>query len=101
MPPHLHPRSRMTTSLFTTTLMISFLVVAAPHLLPCPVDPRTFADSADPTSEARRARRREKLAPKRECPVPKPGGLMGQVLGWKEDSDKAKRDAQSNNKDKQ
>ncbi|CAE7199718.1 hypothetical protein P3342_010301 [Pyrenophora teres f. teres] len=103
MPPHLHPRSRMTTSLFTTTLMVSFLVVAAPHLIPCPVDPRTLADSADPTGERRRRRRKlpedetcndimreerrrkflleEKLAAKRECPVPKPGGLIGQVLG--------------------
>jgi cytochrome c oxidase assembly factor 2 len=84
--------------------MISFLVVAAPHVLPCPVDPRTLADSADPTGENRRRRRRripegetsednlseekrrrqlmeEKLAAKRECPVPKPGGLIGQVLG--------------------
>lgn len=104
MPPHLHPRSRMTTSLFTTTLMVSFLVVAAPHLIPCPVDPRTLADAADPTGESRRRRRRrlaedetcndvlseerrkrkqmeDRLAPKRECPVPKPGGLIGQVLG--------------------
>jgi cytochrome c oxidase assembly factor 2 len=97
----------MTTSLFTTTLMVSFLVVAAPHLIPCPVDPRTLTDSVDPvTGEIRRRRRRklseeetcndimyeerrrktqikEKLAPKRECPVPKPGGLIGQVLGLK------------------
>lgn len=26
-----------------------------------------------------------KLHPKRECPDPKPGGLIGQVLGVKED----------------
>jgi cytochrome c oxidase assembly factor 2 len=96
--------------------MVSFLVVAAPHLIPCPVDPRTLADSPDPTGQIRRRRRRRiseedtcKLAPKRECPVPKPGGLIGQVLGWKgenEDVDKlsitnrvemARRDAQSKN----
>jgi cytochrome c oxidase assembly factor 2 len=112
--------------------MVSFLVVAAPHLIPCPVDPRTLADSPDPTGQIRRRRRRriseedtcddgmseekirrkqleDKLAPKRECPVPKPGGLIGQVLGWKgenEDVDKlsitnrvemARRDAQSKN----
>lgn len=86
--------------------MVSFLVVAAPHLIPCPVDPRTLADSADPTGQNRRRPRRkapeddtcndvlsderqrrlqmeQKLASKRECPVPKPGGLIGQVLGLK------------------
>jgi cytochrome c oxidase assembly factor 2 len=101
----------MTTSLFGTTLMVSFLVVAAPHLIPCPVDPRTLADSADPTGESRRRRRRripedescsqvmgeerrrqrlieEKLAAKRECPVPKPGGLIGQVLGVQDEESK-------------
>lgn len=111
MPPHLHPRSRMTTSLFTTTLMISFLVVATPHILPCPVDPRTLTDSENPdalSGEPRRRRRRkiprdetcndamseerrkqrqadEWAVPKRECPVPKPGGLIGQVLGIKKE----------------
>jgi cytochrome c oxidase assembly factor 2 len=124
----------MTTSLFTTTLMVSFLVVAAPHLIPCPVDPRTLADSPDPTGQNRRRRRRrtpeeetcndvmseerhkqllleEKLKPKRECPVPKPGGLIGQVLGLKEAGEdverisirsrveSARREAQSKNDD--
>ena len=95
-------------SLFTTTLMVSFLVVATPHLLPCPVDPRKLADSPDPealSGQPRRRRRRvpkdetcndvmsedrrkikeadEWAAPKRECPVPKPSGLIGQVLGLK------------------
>jgi cytochrome c oxidase assembly factor 2 len=95
-------------SLFTTTLAVSFLVVATPHLLPCPVDPRTLADSQDPdalSGQPRRRRRRilkeetcndtmseerrkmkeaeEWATPKRECPVPKPGGLIGQVLGLK------------------
>ncbi|KAK7187638.1 hypothetical protein PSPO01_06372 [Paraphaeosphaeria sporulosa] len=108
MPPHLHPRSRSTMSLFTTTLAVSFLVVATPHLLPCPVDPRALADSADPdalSGQPKRRRRRilkeetcndimgeerrkmkdveEWAIPKRECPVPKPGGLIGQVLGLK------------------
>ncbi|RMZ72407.1 alpha-13-mannosyltransferase (Alg3) [Pyrenophora seminiperda CCB06] len=113
MPPHLHPRSRMTTSLFTTTLMVSFLVVAAPHIMPCPVDPRTLTDAADPTGERRRRRRRipedescndvmreerrkrqlleEKLAARRECPVPKPGGLIGQVLGVQKEGDAEER----------
>jgi cytochrome c oxidase assembly factor 2 len=103
----------MTASLFTTTLMVSFLVVATPHLLPCPVDIRTLADSADPdalSGEPRRRRRRrvpreetcnnvmsdqrqkendaeEWATPKRECPVPKPGGLIGQVLGLRKPAD--------------
>jgi len=93
--------------------MVSFLVVATPHLLPCPVDPRILADSADPdalSGEPRRRRRRkvprdethnnamseerrkandadEWARPKRECPLPKPGGLIGQVLGLKKDVD--------------
>ncbi|KAF2467657.1 uncharacterized protein BDR25DRAFT_266615 [Lindgomyces ingoldianus] len=112
MPPHLHPRSRMTTSLFTTTLMISFLVVATPHFLPCPVDNRALADSADPdalSGQPRRRRRKvpreetcndvmseerrnqkelgEWSTPKRECPVPKPGGLIGQVLGVRKEDE--------------
>jgi cytochrome c oxidase assembly factor 2 len=107
----------MTMSLFTTTLMFSFLVVAAPHIMPCPVDPRTLADSADPTGENRRRRRRripeeegcndamrddrrrrqlieEKLAAKRECPVPKPGGLIGQVLGVKAEDEQEQQEQQ-------
>ncbi|KAF2010050.1 hypothetical protein BU24DRAFT_414490 [Aaosphaeria arxii CBS 175.79] len=109
MPPHLHPRSRMTMSLFTTTLAICFIVVATPHLLPCPVDNRAFADSADPQALQRRRRRRRAqeeacndtmredrkiqivtddwARPKRECPVPKPGGLIGQVLGIKSENE--------------
>jgi cytochrome c oxidase assembly factor 2 len=112
MPPALHPRSRMTTSLFTTTLAFSFFVVAAPHFLPCPVDHRALADSADPdalsTDPTKRRRRKVRVAaegeantvssnavqkspvedmewakPKRECPVPKPTGLIAQALGFK------------------
>jgi len=96
MPPHLHPRSTWTTSLFTSTLAISFLVVGAPHLLPCPVQPRAFADSEMPTDQRKRRRKRCLDGPreestaeqceggerKRECPVPKPRGLVGQILGF-------------------
>ncbi|KAF2493816.1 hypothetical protein BU16DRAFT_582861 [Lophium mytilinum] len=125
MPPALHPRSRMTMSLFSTTLAISFLVVATPHVLPCPV-PAARADAADPDRPRRRRRRcqrdehgnvipgtetqstntaavnvlgmgdekeresdvlgEERRVPRgRECPVPKPGGLVGQILGLKKD----------------
>ncbi|KAG6986749.1 hypothetical protein G7Y79_00073g098480 [Physcia stellaris] len=49
MPPHpsLHPRSRLTTSLFTSTLLLSFLVVGMPHILPCP-RPRVEYSDEDP-----------------------------------------------------
>lgn len=42
-------------------------------------------------SEERRRRKEadEWAPPKRECPVPKPGGLIGQVLGIKEEADDA------------
>ncbi|KAJ9669530.1 hypothetical protein H2201_000397 [Coniosporium apollinis] len=124
MPPHLHPRSRLTTSLFTTALFASFLVVGLPHLLPCPANPREYADGDMPELDpsGRRRRRRRKVVegdtamagahplaseapvveePKaadsaldeegwerrraRECPVPKPGGLIGQVFGFQQD----------------
>ncbi|KAI0022156.1 hypothetical protein F4780DRAFT_204463 [Xylariomycetidae sp. FL0641] len=115
MPPHLHPRSRMTSSLFATTVAASFLVVAVPHLLPCPAPRVTYADaSTDPTSGRRRVRRRREAAAevtdglaqfdspagedfeavggankdasprreRRECPVPKPGGVIGELMGF-------------------
>jgi cytochrome c oxidase assembly factor 2 len=70
------------------------------------VDRRQFADSIEtPDGKVRRRRRkqetdREEAAteitglgdsgrPKRECPVPKPGGLVGQMMGF-EQKDKAK-----------
>lgn len=107
MPPALHPRSRQTGALFTGTLAVCFLVVGAPHILPCPVNPKQFADTIEgPDGQPIRRRRRRKQATeeggsdadaaesydalmaetkkKRECPVPKPGGLVGQVMGFKE-----------------
>ncbi|KAG9583187.1 hypothetical protein KCU86_g11576, partial [Aureobasidium melanogenum] len=101
---HLHPRSRSTMSLFSGCLAICFAVVAAPHVLPCPVDKTQLADSASQDGEPRRRRRRKQSAPtpdsdqqddndlsslsemdrpKRECPVPKPSGLIGQAMGFK------------------
>ncbi|KAF2273494.1 uncharacterized protein EI97DRAFT_348383, partial [Westerdykella ornata] len=92
---------------------VSFLVVATPHILPCPVDPRVMADSTDPDAFSGKRRRRripreetcndvmseerrrikqeieDWKVPKRECPVPKPGGLIGQVLGIRKDSEEA------------
>lgn len=108
MPPALHPRSRQTGLLFTSTLAICFLVVGAPHILPCPVNPRQYADTIEgPDGQPMRRRRRRQVAEtsgsesdgleqmaedsmmienkkKRECPVPKPGGIVGQVMGFKE-----------------
>lgn len=150
-PPHLHPRSRMTSSLFATTVFASFFVVVLPHVLPCPAPRVALADgqmvevAADGTvlpqqqqQQQRRRRRRRlqdevmcpssdapappvgatqverdadgmarfametssKRAPTdnesatsqlsssprrntRECPVPKPGGIVGELLGFK------------------
>ncbi|KAG6099317.1 hypothetical protein E4U30_006806 [Claviceps sp. LM220 group G6] len=113
MPPHLHPRSRMTSSLFATTVAASFFVVALPHLLPCPVPRTKYADGevvVDENGRRRRWRRRD-IAPesrdgivqfnqstdesvesmsrqsKRECPVPKPGGILGEWLGFHKTGD--------------
>ncbi|MCJ1472330.1 hypothetical protein MMC13_000977 [Lambiella insularis] len=110
MPPHLHPRSRLTTSLFGTTLLVSFIVVGMPHILPCPAPRTEFADAE--IGEAGRRRRRKKRKPEgdvdvdasgqkgetvevlsesemlarkaHQCPVPKPGGRIGQVLGFRD-----------------
>lgn len=130
MTPHLHPRSRSTTSLFAATLFASFVVVGVPHLFPCPAPRRTLADSemmiaADGQQVPRVRRRRRKdvdsldevgsnIAPgqtpavvdeevstflqleaeaerlasvHRECPVPKPGGMLGEILGFKSRGD--------------
>lgn len=103
---HLHPRSRSTMSLFTTCLTISFLVVAAPHVLPCPVDRRQFAE--DGSGEPRKRRKRkapvdaeaetssdlpsndfQDITRQRECPVPKPGGLIAQVMGLRQEEKEA------------
>jgi cytochrome c oxidase assembly factor 2 len=101
MPPPLHPRSRFTSSLFATTLFASFFVVALPHVLPCPAPRVAYADDQVDGRTRRRRRRRKYVEDggkeevvveessdeedalrrgKRECPVPKPGGVMGEIL---------------------
>ncbi|KAI1853239.1 hypothetical protein JX265_000262 [Neoarthrinium moseri] len=107
MPPHLHPRSRMTSSLFGLTIAASFFVVGLPHVLPCPAPRVRLADSETTADGTRRRRRRKsdatevkdgiaqfesttedferlaaKDAAKRECPVPKPGGVIGGLMGF-------------------
>ena len=112
MTPHLHPRSRMTTSLFGTTLLVSFAVVSVPHILPCPA-PRVRLADAELETEGHRGKRRrpemqtgqdniedregnqtivstaipdEEIRKMRqlghECPVPKPSGFIGRILGF-------------------
>ncbi|KAK7927007.1 hypothetical protein PG985_004005 [Apiospora marii] len=112
MPPHLHPRSRMTSSLFATAVAASFFVVALPHMLPCPAPRVKYAD-CEVSPDGTRRRRRRKPEPvevkdemaqfqssnedfdrlssaqsKRECPVPKPGGVIGGLMGFKAKGDK-------------
>ncbi|AEO55318.1 hypothetical protein MYCTH_2107968 [Thermothelomyces thermophilus ATCC 42464] len=135
-PPHLHPRSRMTSSLFATTVLASFLVVALPHVLPCPAPARRvyyaddggeeeggmsrararararrtravrdeaegggsespldqdgaagigvveFRPGTGEDEESSRGRRAKGRGRGRECPVPKPGGMLGEWLGF-------------------
>jgi cytochrome c oxidase assembly factor 2 len=104
-----HPRSRLTTSLFGTTLLACFAVVGLPHLIPCPAPRRAYADGEMPDERSQRRRRKalnqsnspgssEELSAEgvetlrqrkksRECPVPKPGGLVGTVLGFRHEDE--------------
>ncbi|KIX08576.1 uncharacterized protein Z518_03232 [Rhinocladiella mackenziei CBS 650.93] len=144
MPPHLHPRSTATSTLFAGTLLASFVVVGIPHLFPCPrprtgyadteiqfddegrpvrrrtgkrntpedssissggqeqvyhgtewlqarsgrigrnlVESKNLEDEAELFRELQReAEALEKNA--RECPVPKPKGMVGRLLGFEE-----------------
>lgn len=118
MTPYLHPRSRVTSSLFGTTLLVSFLVVGMPHILPCPAPRVMLADSESEKHQDGQRRRRkiqnpqselesgdsteatsssilveEQLAARNrahECPVPKPRGVLGRFLGFDEDESKPK-----------
>jgi cytochrome c oxidase assembly factor 2 len=154
MPPHLHPRSTATSTLFAGTLLASFTVVAIPHIFPCPRPRRAYADAERQLDSdgrpVRRKRRKsdEQHAPEapdtkdmlhrdltpsavagvvtakrpecsarskpedpkiedeaalfrqfqdeakmlekeaHECPVPKPGGVLGRLLGFQQDENK-------------
>lgn len=98
----------MTSSIFATTIAASFFVVALPHLIPCPAPRVAFADGETMVDENGRRRRRKVAEPvdvkdgvaqferpadeagrravesraQRECPVPKPGGMLGEMLGF-------------------
>ena len=116
MPPHLHPRSTATSTLFAGTLLASFVVVGIPHVFPCPRPRRQFLDAEgkletdaeglpipgkpqkpglDHESTAQdeaailkmlqqEAKQLEQQA--RECPVPKPRGFVGRMLGFEQSS---------------
>lgn len=122
-PPHLHPRSRMTSSLFATTMIASFFVVTLPHVLPCPAPRITYADGEiiqDENGRKRRRRRPVSQEPeakdgilqfnniahqdlvdldsrksRRECPLPKPGGKIGELLGFNKMSNDDTKDSGS------
>lgn len=104
----------MTSSLFATTALASFFVVALPHILPCPAPRVAYADGEiieDENGRRRRRRRPQIQDPevrdgiiefknlaqddlmdkrgKRECPVPKPGGIVGELLGFQKSSSEA------------
>jgi cytochrome c oxidase assembly factor 2 len=69
MPPRFHPRSRLTSSLFATTLLASFLVVGLPHVIPCPAPRIAFADGEMSTDGTTKWRKR------RKSPDPGLGGV--------------------------
>jgi cytochrome c oxidase assembly factor 2 len=95
----------MTSSLFGMTVFASFFVVALPHILPCPAPRVSYADGEMPEGSGKRRRRRKpeitetaegnivdfngteddevRARTKRECPVPKPGGAVGELLGFR------------------
>lgn len=116
--PNLHPRSRLTTGLFGTTLLVSFAVVGMPHILPCPRPRVVYSDFEGEDLSGRRRRNRgrsndegdgegrdrgireemsklraereERERKARECPVPKPRGRLGKWLGFERDASDVK-----------
>jgi len=99
----------MTSSLFATTVLASFFVVALPHILPCPAPRVAFADGEMSDGKRRRRKRPEVTETKdgyvqfqperdeaddkakavvsaRECPVPKPTGVLGGILGFNKEN---------------
>lgn len=106
----------MTSSIFATTVVACFAVVALPHVLPCPAPKTRLADGSVDVDGRRRLRRQQLLeqqqqqgsgfvsfpmegedaasnaaASRRECPVPKPGGMLGEWLGFHGDDKKMER----------
>jgi cytochrome c oxidase assembly factor 2 len=71
MPPALHPKSFTTASLFTSTAVLAFLVVGAPHILPCPAPKQQYTDDGGGGGNGKGGERTKK---KKKCPVPRLGG---------------------------
>lgn len=133
MPPHLHPRSAATSTLFAGTLVASFVVIAVPHIWPCPRPRKAYNDSeiifddqGKPIKRLRRVKKGSEQIPenftampsqgrkgnsmedeakilyqlqaeaqaleeasaRRPCPVPKPKGVVGRLLGFEEQNEK-------------
>jgi cytochrome c oxidase assembly factor 2 len=59
MPPHLHPRSSATTTLFASTLAASFIIVGIPHIFPCPAPRKGYLDAEGNVVRKRRRRSKE------------------------------------------
>ena len=132
MPPHLHPRSTATSTLFVGTLVASFAVVAIPHLFPCPRPRKVYADherQVDIDGKPLKKRRRSEAIRKdgeppqfhpstakasdleeeaalfrqfqaeakilekegHQCPVPKPTGVLGRLLGFEDEDGRKKK----------
>lgn len=49
-------------------------------------EPSSRSEDMDDTSDRGRMMLSRAPMPKRECPVPKPGGLVGEILGFKPSS---------------
>jgi cytochrome c oxidase assembly factor 2 len=60
MPPHLHPRSSATSTLFASTLAASFVIVGIPHIFPCPAPRQGYFEEGDKVLRRRQRRRRSK-----------------------------------------
>ena len=97
--------------------MVSFLVVAMPHIVPCPVPRMKLADEDWEDGRPRQRKKtpasvvtedsdesvesdqlssleEQRVAMRRrihECPVPKPGGPIGRLLGAKPGSSEVQR----------
>jgi cytochrome c oxidase assembly factor 2 len=78
MPPHLHPRSSATTTLFASTLAASFIIVGIPHVFPCPAPRRGYLDEDGKIARRRRRRRKQEDDPVDDADMTEvPGRQLG------------------------